>query len=120
MLWPWGLLSRSAGGRNRMSNLLVDRVQLRFGCCLIVEQAGAQTLDRAALPPGRNFLAGAVGIIAHALGVRPSAVGFAFDQGGAGPGTSALDGVGRRLGHSVHVISVQLLSGQAIGRAATG
>ena len=40
----------------------------------------AEPLDRAARLPGLDLLAGAVGEVAHALGVRPGAVGLAFEQ----------------------------------------
>ena len=39
--------------------------------------------DRAAGFPGFDLLAGAVGVVAHAFGVRPGAVGPAFEQGRA-------------------------------------
>src|SRR5258708_7763662 len=58
-------------------DLAIDRVQ----GCGVGDQVFPQALERIALAPLLNLLASAIATVAHALGVRPRAIGGAGQQG---------------------------------------
>ena len=74
------LRRRGAPSSTSRCDLGVDRVELRSRPRSLASNAVAQPLDRAARLPLLDLLARAVGEVAHALGVRPRAVGLALEQ----------------------------------------
>ena len=61
-------------------DLLFDGVQLGIACEGVLQEVLFKSSDRASCPPLLHVFPGAVSEVAHALGVRPGAVGLAFDE----------------------------------------
>src|SRR6185437_7381442 len=80
-------------GRADVSRYLgVDRIERgRRGLAIgiFMQKALAEATDRTARFPFLDFLPRAIGEVAHALGVRPGAIGLALDQRRAAARTSA-------------------------------
>src|SRR4051812_10306922 len=77
---PGSILRLFAGRGDLGRYLIIYCVQLRLGGCSVCYEHGPEALDGAALAPRSDFLARAVGVVAHSLRVRTCAIGFAFDQ----------------------------------------
>ena len=117
---PRRFLGRLARGGDFRLNLGGDGVQLGLGRQFFRQHDGAQPFDRAALAPGGNLLAGAVGVVAHALGMGPGAIGLAFDQGGAAAAAGPLHRFARHPLDFQHVVAVDFEPGHAVGDRARG
>ena len=90
------------------------------GAAFASDDRGAKASDRAAGLPGIDLVARAVGVVAHAFGVWPGAVGPAFEQGRAVAISRALDGSQRLLVDSQHIIAVQVDALDAVARPSIG
>ncbi len=76
--------------------------------------------DRAAGFPGFDLVAGAVRVVAHALGMRPGAVGAALDQCGPVAASGTVNGLVGCLVNGQDVVAVDVDSGHSIAGAAAG
>src|SRR5262249_1259005 len=100
--------------------LAVDRVQFLLVRRALGQQCLAESKDWTARLPLLDLLAGAVGEIAHALGMSPRAVSPALQQCRAATAAGATDGVAGRLVDRQDVVAINLDAGHTVGRPARG
>ena len=104
-----------------MQRVLDDRVDLGLdGLELggrverLLEDRAAEQDDRATGFPGFDLVAGAVRVVAHALGVSPGAVGPALEQGGPLAAPRTANRLVRRFVNGTNVVAVDVHSGHSV------
>jgi hypothetical protein len=98
---------------------LLDRTQLRFREAILGQQFLLETADRVVLPPGLDFLLGAIQV-AVALGMAAEPVRLALDQRRAAAAAGARDGGPRCGNHGGQIIAVDRHTWHRVRRCAVG
>src|SRR5262249_13374032 len=122
-LGPGTALGRLMRFGHELRHVGVDRVEVRepavsFACN--VGEPPAEPCDGTTRLPAFDLFAGAIREVAHAFGVRPRAVGAAFEEGRPASGAGPLDRFTGGLVDGFDVVAVHVGRGQSVSRAAGG
>ena len=110
-------LSRGPGFGHDTLHIGLDLSEVPRGDAKLRENS-AEPGDRALLFPGVDFLAGAVGEVAHPLGMGPGAVGAAFEERGAVSPARPLNRLTGGRMNGDEIVAIQFHAGEAVGGGA--
>ncbi len=101
-------------------DLSLDGFEQRRRAGQRLDDRGFKSVNRAAGFPGLDFLASAVRVVAHPLGVRSRAVGTTFEKRGTVAGAGSLDRMGGGFENGEYVIAVDIDSGHSVTGSPAG